>query len=561
MKHFFDILKNKKLWVTLYLLLGIGLALLNTFSAKYFQKVLDDFGSHNLSFKTILIYAFVLLLICGFSYFDEYPGAKLSESIYLDFKLKAMKKVSTIDYNAYQALGTGNLIQRIESGANSGKAILFDFYFRLFRELIPSILFSLIFIAAIDPKIMLYIAVGYLLIFITTNLLLKYLYHIKSHILNNEEQFNSYLIRSLMELVIFRLHKKFPQELEKTTQAAEQIIASKTRMKLIHEAFFAIFAFFIIAIKVMILFISWKNQSLSVGALVALLALVDKAYSPIAILNVLFVQYKLDKSTFQRYTEFLDLPEDPHLTSGKLIPYLSGKIDFKQVDFSYPGKKLFEQLSLKIDAGHSVAFVGESGSGKSTIVKLLVGLIKPSAGSIMIDGFDLSSFNLNALYDHISYTSQESPIFNGTLRENIVFDKAIPDQAIIDVFNHVNLTAFYSSLPNGLDTAVGERGMTLSGGERQRIALARLYFSDAKIIILDEATSAMDNITEEQVVKNLMQFLKKKTIITVAHRLNTVKDVEQIYVFKSGKIVSTGRFDELLTHDSYFGELWRTAQT
>ena len=123
----------------------------------------------------------------------------------------------------------------------------------------------------------------------------------------------------------------------------------------------------------------------------------------------------------------------------------------------------------------------------------------------------------------------------------------------------MELLSFYSRLPRGLDTEIGERVMTLSGGERQRIALARLYFTNAKIIILDEATSAMDNLTEELVIQNLMRFLKNKTIISIAHCLNTIKDVETIYVFQSGEIVESGSFDELLEHDFYFKELWRAS--
>lgn len=559
MKHYLDILKTKKFWTTSYLLLGVFLSLLQTFSASYFQKVLDDFGNHQLSRQTIIVYALILLSICGLNYFDEYPSTKLSESIYLDFKLKAMNKISLIDYSTYQTLGTGNLIQKIESGALAGKAILFDFYFQLLRDLIPSVFFSLIFIMAINKNILFYILIGYLLIFVITNILLKYLYHIKSHILNNEELFNKYLIRSFMELVVFRLHKKFPQETKKATHAAEQIIASKIHMKLIHEAFFALFACFIIVIKIIILFVSWKKQSLSVGSLVALLALIDKAYSPIAIFNVLFVQYKLDTSTFQRYTDFLEMPNDSNLTSGNKIAILDGQIDFENIDFSYLETNIFKQLSFKINAGSSVALVGESGSGKSTIVKLIIGLLKPKSGTILIDGSNLSNLNLHDLYNHISYTSQESPIFNGTLRENIIFDRMITDQEILAALESVELLSFYSKLPHGLDTEVGERGMTLSGGEKQRIALARLYFTNAKIIILDEATSAMDNIIEERVVQHLMHYLKNKTIISIAHRLNTIKNVENIFVFKSGEIVESGRFDELLEKDSYFKELWNAS--
>lgn len=200
--------------------------------------------------------------------------------------------------------------------------------------------------------------------------------------------------------------------------------------------------------------------------------------------------------------------------------------------------------------------MGESGCGKSTIVKQIIGLLKVDAGSIYIDGNDLSELNLNHFYKYISYTSQESPIFDGTLRENIVFDKDISDNTIIEVLKHVGLTSFYSSLSKGLDTEVGERGVMLSGGERQRLALARVFFGDAKIVILDEATSAMDNVTEELVMRNMMQFLKNKTIITIAHRLNTIKDFEKIYAFKDGEIAGEGSFKELLDNNQYFQQLW-----
>ena len=556
MIHYLDILKKKKLWISIYILLGIVLALLNAFSASYFQKVLDDFGDKTLSTTTICIYGFVLLLICGLNYFDEYPSCKLSQSIYFNFKLKALRKMSTIQYKYYQLLGTGNLIQKIENGANAGKSILFDFYFRLIRELIPSMFFSLIFIANIDKNIMIYIAIGYVFVFVVTNVLLKYLYKIKARILNNEEIFNKYVVRGFMELVVFRINKKFNHEISRAIKTSEEIVKSKTQMKMIHEAFFAIFGLFITFIKVMIIFISSKNNVLSVGSVVALLILIDKAYSPIAIFNVLFVQSKLDKIAFRRYTDLLDMPDDVLLNSGKIVNKIEGDICFKNVCFSYDGKNIFNDLSFNIPAGSSIALVGESGSGKSTIVKQLIGLLKPDAGSIYIDGNDLSELNLNHFYNYISYTSQESPIFDGTVRENIIFDKDIADDTIIGVLQNVGLTSFYLTLPKGLDTQVGEKGVLLSGGERQRLTLARVFFGDAKIIIFDEATSALDNITEELVLKNVMLFLKNKTIITIAHRLNTIRNVEIIYVFKEGKIVGEGDFKELLENNQYFKDLW-----
>ena len=219
-----------------------------------------------------------------------------------------------------------------------------------------------------------------------------------------------------------------------------------------------------------------------------------------------------------------------------------------------------KNLSFKIKANSSVALVGESGGGKSTIIKLIMGLIKYQDGKILIDDDELSKLNLNSFYDYVTYVSQEAPIFDGTLRENLIFDKKIDDEKIVDVLKLVCLDKFYEKLENGLDTELGEKGICLSGGERQRVALARLFFDESKIIILDEATSAMDNITEKMVMKNIVQRLNNKTLIIIAHRLETIKDVDSIYVLSNGEIVEQGKYQELLNKNGYFKKLYKSVK-
>jgi ATP-binding cassette subfamily B protein len=213
-------------------------------------------------------------------------------------------------------------------------------------------------------------------------------------------------------------------------------------------------------------------------------------------------------------------------------------------------------LNLSIKKGESVAFVGKSGSGKSIIVKLLVGLLKPDGGKILVDGYSLSSINLTSYYDQIAYVPQESPVFDGTLRENIVFDRVVEDNKIIKILNKVGLDELYHKLEKGLDTELGERGHALSGGERQRLVLARLWFSHAKLIILDEATSAMDNLTEESVMAQLTELLHDKTVIVIGHRLNTIRNFKRIIEFKNGEIIGQGDFPTLLEKNPYFHELY-----
>lgn len=556
MKYFRDIISRNKLLIISYIITGVLIAFFDNFNAHYYQRLIDSFTDGSLNFKNIIVYGCALLFLCLINYYDEYPGNKLENGIFEDFKIMALKKISVIDYEAYEKLGTGKLIQKIENGSEAGKGILFDFYFCVIRQLIPSIIFSLIFMYNIDKKIMMIILLSYVVVFIVTNILLKVLYKIKERILYNEEQMNHYMVRGFMEMVVFRVNKRFTYEIKKAENAKNIVVNSKVKMKLIHEAFFTIFALIVVFIKIFIIYYGWKYKAISIGSIIALVALVDNAYTPIAIFNVLFVQYKLDKTAFSRYEKFLDLNDDKKLSAGEEVDMINGQISIKNVSFSYDSRDVLKNVSTEIKCGQNTALVGESGSGKSTLIKMIIGLLKIKKGTINIDGYDLSKLKLESFYDYVSYISQETPIFDGTLRENIIFDKKADDKEIVDVLKKVQLYELYEKLEDGLDTKVGERGITLSGGERQRLALARLWFDDKKIVILDEATSAMDNITEEKVMSELTRFLKDKTLIVIAHRLSTIVDFDNIIVFKEGQILANGTFNDLLSNNKYFNELY-----
>ena len=216
---------------------------------------------------------------------------------------------------------------------------------------------------------------------------------------------------------------------------------------------------------------------------------------------------------------------------------------------------------MSIEHGKTVAFVGESGSGKSTAVKLLVGLLRPNSGHITVDSFDLNKICLNSYYENIAYLPQEPSVFDGTLRENLVFDDEVDESKLLEAITKAGLDCLFSKLGKGFDTPLGERGISLSGGERQQLALARLWFSKANLIIFDEATSAIDNLTEEAVLKNVMALLAGKTVVAIAHRLDSVKSFDNIMVFQDGQIVEQGKFDDLIEMCQYFSDLYNRSIT
>ena len=558
MNLFKEVIKNNLKMIIFYIVIGIIINFLDLYSVTYYQKILDEFQYKTLTLVPLIIYGVLLLISTILGYIENYPEQQVKNKLYLDFKLQALKKMKTIDYLEYQKIGTGRLTQKVEDGANASRDIMINFWLNLFRWLIPTSLFSLIFIFNVKKELVLFVLVGYIIVIFISRILLKKLYKLKENILDNQELLNKHLVRGFMELVIFRTNKKYDTEIKISKEGIRNIVNSKTKIKLVHEIFFTSFALIVNILKVIILGYAVLKSNLSVGAIVTVISLLGKAYEPIAIFNVEYIDYKLNKVTVKKYIELLDIKDDYALNNGKEIYDIKGNIVFNKVSFSYnDSKNLIDSLNIKIDSNSKVAFVGESGSGKSTIIKLIMGFIKYNSGNILIDGNELSSLNLNTLYNNITYVSQEAPIFDGTLRENLIFDKDISDDKIIEVLKIVCLDKFFDRLENGLDTELGEKGIRMSGGERQRVALARLFFDDSKIIILDEATSAIDNIIEREVMNNIINLLNDKTIIIIAHRLETIKNVDNIYVLYDGMIKENGTYEELINKNGYFNKLYK----
>ena len=561
MKLFKEVIKNNIKMIVLYVLIGITINFLDLYGITYYQKILDAFQYKTLTITPLIIYGILLIISTILGYIENYPEQQVKNKLYLDFKLQSLKKMKTIDYLEYQKIGTGKLAQKVEDGATASRDIMIDFWLKLFRWLIPTAFFSLFFIYKVKKEYILFVFFGYILVVIISNIILKKLYKLKEKILLNQEFLNKHLIRGFMELVVFRTNKKYDTEIKVTKEGIKNIVNGKTKIKLVHEIFFSAFALIVHVLQILVLGYAVFKSDLSVGAVVTVISLLGKAYEPIAIFNVEYVDYKLNKVTVKKYTDLLDLKDDESLNNGVIMKKVNGDIEFKNISYGYDNQKtIINNLSFKIKSNSSVALVGESGSGKSTIIKLIIGLIKYNKGNILIDGNELSKLNLSSFYDNVTYVSQEVPIFDGTLKENLIFDKNISDKEILRVLKLVCLDKFYEKLENGLDTELGEKGIRMSGGERQRVALARLFFDDSKIIILDEATSAIDNITEKLVINNVLKQLNNKTLIIIAHRLETIKDVDTIYVLSDGVIKEQGKYNELLYKNGYFTELYKSAK-
>ena len=298
---------------------------------------------------------------------------------------------------------------------------------------------------------------------------------------------------------------------------------------------------------------------LAVGAYSSLVFLVQLLLWPLTRLGDTFDLYQRAMASTNRVMDLLDTPVAIHPGDIDLpIDIVKGNLEFHHVTFAYHNRTpIIKDLSLEILAGNTIAIVGSTGSGKSTLVKLLLRFYEVENGKITLDGIDLQQLNLRDLRRCIGLVSQDVFLFHGTVAENIAYGTfTASNEDIIMAAKIAEAHDFIMNLPQGYETIVGERGQKLSGGQRQRIAIARAVLKDPPILILDEATSAVDNETEAAIQRSLERITVNRTTIAIAHRLSTVRNADCIYVMEHGKLVEAGTHEQLLDKNGIYASLW-----
>ncbi|WP_322893756.1 MULTISPECIES: ABC transporter ATP-binding protein [unclassified Yoonia] len=288
---------------------------------------------------------------------------------------------------------------------------------------------------------------------------------------------------------------------------------------------------------------------LTTGGFVAFLLLVGVFFRPIDKIAAVIELYPRGIAGFRRYQELLaTAPDVADHPGAHDAPALKGAIRFEDVTFSYgPGQPVLADISLDIQPGETLALVGASGAGKTSLLALVPRFYDPQAGRITIDGIDVRDMTLRSLRRQVGIVSQDVFLFGGTLRENIAYGRLdAREDEILQAAAQAQLTSMIAGLPAGLDTIVGERGVTLSGGQKQRVAIARAFLKNPPILILDEATSALDTTTERQIQAALEALSIGRTTLVIAHRLGTIRGADRIAVMEAGRIVEIGRHDDLL---------------
>ena len=374
---------------------------------------------------------------------------------------------------------------------------------------------------------------------------------------------NSRLANNLSGITTIKSFTTEAYEIERLTKDSNAYKQSNRKAIALSAAFIPLIRLVILAGFTAILLyggLQAASGTLAVGTYSVLVFLTQRLLWPLTRLGQTFDLYQRAMASITRVMDLLDTPIAIHSGDKSLpLPEIKGAVSLNNITFAYNQREsIIKNLSLNIPAGQTIAIVGATGSGKSTLVKLLLRLYEVQSGEITLDGQNIKDVVLWDLRRGIGLVSQDVFLFHGTVRENISYGS--PDATISQIQEAAKIAEadqFIAELPQGYDTIVGERGQKLSGGQKQRIAIARAVLKDPPILVLDEATSAVDNETEAAIARSLEKITQNRTTIAIAHRLSTIRHSDCIYVMDYGQLIEQGTHEELLAKNGVYAGLWQ----
>jgi ATP-binding cassette subfamily B protein len=369
---------------------------------------------------------------------------------------------------------------------------------------------------------------------------------------------------------VVRAYRQEDAELARFRRANEEYVARNRTLIKLQGAFYPSMTFFLGVASLLLLWLGSREVilgRLSLGEFVAFNSYLAMLSWPMIAFGWVTNLLQRGMASWGRMLEVLD--ERPAIVGGHAIPpaeargRIRGGLEFRGLTFAYDGRPVLEDVSFAVEPGQTVAIVGPTGSGKSTLLNLVPRLHDPPPGTVFLDGFDVRELSLDVLRGAVGMVPQEPFLFSSTIGENVAFavpvdgDAAKRAEAIARAGAVARLDKDVADFPQGYDTVVGERGITLSGGQRQRTAIARAVMADPRVLLLDDALSAVDTYTEEEILSRLRGVMRSRTTLIVSHRVSTVRDADVILVLESGRVVERGRHDDLITRGGFYADLYR----
>ena len=554
------LLKIKKLIILIFIAYGV-LSLINIFSPIINAKLLTSLTNFNLNeaYKYTFIFFAISILSVLINKLAIKLLGKIHEKLLYDIRYDIIQRLFKLKMKNFDEIPSGKFQERIKNDPEGIFSVFSVVQYNIFN--IITEVFMLAYVMYLNIIIGLIYILGIIIIYFYE----KYAYE-KYEKLEEESKIQkeksgtilNEILRGIRDIKLLgitnKVNKMTSETLDKQSKLDTKISISRMNIYNTTEIVKDILIFIIIFLGIFLININ----KLTLTTFLIIFMYRNDIFSLVfsyTSLKEYLVKYKVAKN---RIMELFDNKKFPIETYGnESIDNIKGEIEFKNVSFAYNKKEIIHNVSFKVNPLEDVALVGKSGSGKSTLFNLLTKSYDNYEGIITIDGVDIKKLNQKTLIDSISIISQNPYIFNLSIKDNLkLIDKNITDDDIINACKTARIHDFIETLPDKYNTLLGEGGVNLSGGQKQRLAIARALLKQSKILLFDEATSSLDNITQDEIQTAIKSISKNFTIITIAHRLSTIINSNKIYLLEEGNIIACGTHKELLKSNTYYKELY-----
>ena len=525
--------------------------------------ILDSSQNQNLSIAFVYFCLFCLSTFGGnwLSALSRFLGDKVIIPLSREIRETVFEKIMELDFAYHVNKNTGSLISAFRRG-DGAVNVIFESIFQELLGIFITLAVTLFFLFQTSFEMAMILLVVFCINLVLVWWLIKINLKARSEFNDADDEVAGVISDNMLN---YETVKFFAAELKEKRRLAHKLDIWTEKVWKFSNSFRLMDIIVGLTAGSGVLSILWLaitkvGHGLSGGDLIMVSGFLTNFYGQF--FTLFFRIREIAKSTIDlnRYFGILDNStevKDP--IRPKKIAKVKGKIEFRNVGFIYPKNKdkIIDNINLIIKPGEKVAFVGRSGAGKTTLTKLLLRFYDPSEGKILLDGINVKRLKKSTLRSYIGVVPQEPIMFNNTIKFNLTYgreDAAMEE--INDVAQKANIVDFVEKLPQGWDTQVGERGIKLSGGQKQRLAIARALLVNPKILIFDEATSNLDSESEKQIQTALAQAAVSRTVIVVAHRFSTIRDVDKIVVLSNGNIMETGKHEELIKQNGLYQKLW-----